>query len=79
VSREALRPRDTSPEAWERQMRAFEKLGPEGRVRVALELSEAVRTIQLEGIRSRNPGWSEEEAVRHLVATLHGVELPRKP
>jgi hypothetical protein len=74
-----LRPLDTSREAWDRQMMAFRNLGPEGRVRAALELSEAVRTVQLEGILSRNPEWSEREAVRHLVATLHGIELPREP
>ena len=60
-------------------MMAFRNLGPEGRVRAALELSEAVRTVQLEGILSRNPEWSEREAVRHLVRTLHGIDLPREP
>jgi hypothetical protein len=74
-----LRPRDTSSEAWDRQRAAFRRMGPEGRVRAAVELSKAVRAIQLEGILSRNPGWSERDAVRHLVATLHGVELPRDP
>ena len=69
------RPMDTAPEAWRRQVAALERLGPEGRVRAAIELSEAVRAIQLEGIRARHPGWSRREAVRHLVERLHGVRL----
>lgn len=75
----SARPRDTSEEAWAVQLGAFRRMGPEGRVRAALELSESVRTIQMEGILSRNPEWSEREAIRHLVATLHGIELPADP
>ena len=72
----SVRPRDTHPDAWARQLAALERLGPEGRVRIAAELSESVRSIQLEGIQARNPGWSRGDAVRHLVKTLYGVTLP---
>ncbi|MGH7555209.1 MAG: hypothetical protein ACREMQ_19575 [Longimicrobiales bacterium] len=49
----ATRPRDTSPDAWAQQQAALARLGAEGRVRMAIELSESVRSIQLEGILAR--------------------------
>lgn len=72
----SIRPRDTTPEAWSAQLAALDRLGPEGRVRVALDLSEAVRSIELAGILARHPGWEMAEAVRHLVARRHGIRLP---
>jgi hypothetical protein len=70
------RPRDTSPEAWRRQLDALERLGAVGRLRAAIELSDVVRAIQLEGIQARHPGWSRRDAVRDLVEKLHGIRLP---
>ncbi len=75
----SIRPRDTTPEAWSEQLAALERLGPEGRVRVALDLSEAVRSIELAGILARNPGWETADAVRHLVSSRYGVRLPAAP
>lgn len=72
------RPLDTSPDAWEAHLAALGRLGAQGRVLAALELSEAVRSIQLAGIRARHPEWDERDAVRHLVATQLGVVLPRE-
>ncbi len=69
------KPRDTSSDAWVKQHEALARLGPEGRVRAAIDLSEAVRAIQLDGIQARNPGWSRADAVRHLVAMHFGVDL----
>jgi hypothetical protein len=71
------RPFDTSPEAWEVYLAAVRRLGPEGRVRLALELSEAVRSIHLAGILARNPTWKLEDAVRHDVERQYGVRLPK--
>lgn len=70
-------PRDTSPEVWDMQVTALDRLGPEGRVGVALELSEFVRSVHAAGIRSRHPEWSDEEVTLHVVSTQYGVELPR--
>jgi hypothetical protein len=75
----SARPRDTSREAWAEQLEAFRRMGPEGRVRAALELSEEIRTIQIEGILARNPDWTRADAVRHLVVILHGIDLPTRP
>lgn len=71
----AGRPGDTTPDAWAAQSAALDRLGPEGRVRAAIDLSESVRSIQLEGMLARNPDWDASDAVRHLVVDL-GAELP---
>lgn len=71
------KPRDTTPSAWNAQRSVLKRLGPVGRIRVAIDLSEAVRSIQLDGILARNPGWSHGEAVRYLVRKQHGIDLPR--
>ena len=70
-------PRDTSRDAWDMQVSALERLGPERRVEVAIELSESVRSLYVAGIRSRQPEWSDEEVVRHIVSIQYGVDLPR--
>lgn len=69
-------PLDTTSDAWSRQQAALADLGPEGRYRVALELSEAVRAIQLAGIRARHPDWDHRRIVRHLVERQFGIRLP---
>jgi hypothetical protein len=56
------------------QLAALARLGPEGRIRIALELSEAVRSIQLQGILARNPEWQMSD-VRHLVQSQFGIDL----
>ena len=72
------RPRDTTQEARAMQMSALERIGPEGRVKVALELAEFVRAMHLAGLRSRHPDWSEERAIHHIVATQYGVDLRQR-
>ena len=66
-------PRDTSDSARDIQAQAHEKLGPEGRLRVAIDLSEAVRELRLAGLRSVTPGASDSELVRLFVAEVHGL------
>jgi hypothetical protein len=71
------KPHDTSREAWRQQLAALDRLGPAGRIAVALDLSESVRLIQLDAILARHPEWTTADAVRHMVAVQHGVALPR--
>ncbi len=78
-SRMVTRPSDTSAEAWSVQQKALSRLGPAGRVRVAIELSQAVRDIQIEGALARHPGWDRAMAVRHLIGTQFGVDLSGRP
>lgn len=68
-----LRPADTTPEALEAQRSALADLGPEGRVRAALEMSESIRNVRLAGLRSRHPDASERELVARYIAEVHGV------
>jgi hypothetical protein len=69
------RPLDTSPEALERQRIALEKLGPEARVRAAIEMSESMRRVTLAGLRADCPDASEEALVTRFVDRVHGVQL----
>lgn len=73
------RPRDTSPEAWALHRQVMSRMDPEARVRVAIELSEAVRQLQIEGLLARNPSWDRRDAVRQLVREQFGIELPGAP
>lgn len=68
----SLRPLDTTAAAWNAQRSAFGELGPEGRLRAALEMSDAMRSIGLSGIRSRYPEASEREAIARFIARAHG-------
>jgi hypothetical protein len=47
--------------AAELQLRLYRQAGPAGRVRVAVELSDAVRETAMTGIRRRHPEYSESE------------------
>jgi hypothetical protein len=71
----ATRPVDTSKDAWRVQRQILSQMDQEARLRTAIDLSESVRAIQIEGILARNPTWSRGDAVRYLVKQL-GVDLP---
>ena len=70
----ALEPMDTSVTAQHLQEQAHIRLGPEGRLRIALELSEAVRNLRLAGLRSSRPDASEAELVRRFIFEAHGLQ-----
>jgi hypothetical protein len=64
-----LRPmiaRDTDAAAHAAQVAATRRLGPDGRVRIAVEMSEATRRIAIEGLLRRRPELSASEAMRIL-------------
>lgn len=66
---------DTDPQARRRQLDAYRAMAPAQRVAVALELSEEVRRIALDGIRGRNPALDEAGTSHQWFAMLHGPEL----
>ena len=74
-----LEPFDTTPSAQALQDQAHRRLGPEGRLQVALELSEAVRDLRLAGLRSVSPGASEAELVRMFISETHGYQPGASP
>ena len=61
------RANDTSAAGWNAQQVALTRMSPESRMRVAIDLSESVREIQIQGILARNPEWSRRDAIDWLV------------
>lgn len=64
---------DTTPEFHRLQARAHRALGPEGRVGVAVELSESVRELRLAGLHAGSPGASRRELVEQFIEEVHGI------
>ena len=62
---------DTTPEAAAIHLEAQRRLGPAGRLRSALELSNLARAFMIAGIRKRNPELSEKEAIEIVVKHLY--------
>lgn len=69
--------RDTTPAAAAIQMEIYRRLGPAGRFRIAMELSEFSRSLAEAGLRHRHPELTSEEITRLLVKVLYGVTEPR--
>jgi hypothetical protein len=67
--------RDTEAGALEAQLAAVRRLGPAGRVRLAVEMSEDVRRISFEGERRRHPELSAAEARLAVLRRLWGAQL----
>ena len=72
-----MRARDTTPAAAAIQEEIYRRLGPAGRFRIAMELSDFTRSLTEAGIRSRHPELSPVEIKRMLVRVLYGVSEPR--
>lgn len=72
----STRPDDTSAASRRVQRAIVASMDPAARVRVAIDLSESVRELQIEGLLSRNPTWSRSDAVDWLVRRVvdHGVD-----
>lgn len=68
------KPDDTSFSSWQARQQILAAMSNEARVRIAIDLSEAVREIQIDGILSRNPGCSRAQAIQQLVVKHFGVD-----
>lgn len=73
----SLRSPDTSLEAHDVQMAIWQRLGPAGRVALAVELSDALREITRSGIRARHPAYDESEIELALRRLMWGDALFR--
>ena len=69
------RPIDTSVETHERQLGAFRRMTPQGRLRLADVMSAEVRSLARAGVRARHPGSSSNEVDAELAEILLGREL----
>jgi hypothetical protein len=72
------RPRDTSPEAFEVQLRLVRAITPEQKLRQVGELFEAARQIALAGLRERYPNDTPDTQRLRLAALLLGDSLVTK-
>jgi hypothetical protein len=66
----STKPHDTSSASWVAQRDAVAAMEPRFRVQVAIDLSESVRELQIQGLLARHPSWSREEAVAWLIQRL---------
>jgi hypothetical protein len=64
---------DTSTRAAAVQLDLYRKAGPSARVRVAVELSDAVRKTAVAGIRRRHPEYSEREVALSFLRLVYGL------
>jgi hypothetical protein len=69
---------DTTLEAHKKQVEILQKLSPERKALMAMELTDNVRRIAVSGIRSRHPEFSEKQVMRELLRLIVGNELFEK-
>lgn len=67
-----------SPEVKAVQRQVFAGMTGAQRVAAAVEMSETAKRIALDGIRARNPEFTEAEVKRAWFVMLHGEELTEK-
>lgn len=70
-------PKDTSPDAWARQIESIRALSPQDRLRLMATMSDEVREIARDGIRHRHPEWTAAEVETALAELLLGTALAR--
>ena len=68
---------DTHPKVAAQQREMFRRMSQEERVQMAIEMSNSIRDIALEGIRHRQPHLSAEEQKRELLRVMYGFVPPR--
>ena len=67
-----MRPRDTSAKAAEVQEKLHDSLGPEGRLQLAMQMSNLAREFAKAGVRDRHPHFSEQEVLEELARLFYG-------
>jgi hypothetical protein len=70
-----VRPRDTTLDAHEAQLRCYRRMSGSEKVALAAQLSEDVRDIAMAGIRARHPEYSDREVWYALMRLLLGDDL----
>ena len=71
-------PEDTSVEAFRIQIQALGRLGPEGRLRMAFELSDNLRTLVAAGVRLRHPDYDRGKLRIAVMRLMAGEDAFRK-
>jgi hypothetical protein len=66
--------RDTTAAAAALQEAAYRNMGNDGRLRIALELSDLTHAFAIAGIRRNHPELSDDSLRRELARAIYGVE-----
>jgi hypothetical protein len=59
------------------QIAALRRDGPEGRLRIAMNLSDANRELAIAAIRSQHPEYTQREVMEALVWQIHKIRRPK--
>lgn len=73
-----LLPADTTIEALRKQFEILERIGIEGRAEMTFQLSDNLRQIIQDGVRFRNPEYSDSQVRQEVLRITLGDELYRK-
>jgi hypothetical protein len=73
-----LIPKDTTIDALRKQFEILERIGIEGRAEMTFQLSDNLRQIIEDGVRLRNPEYSESQVRREVLRITLGDDLYRK-
>jgi len=68
-------PKDTSREAFLKQIEVLRDLGTSGRAAMALEFSRDLRQIVKDGVRHRHPDWDEARVQQEVLRIVLGDRL----
>jgi len=63
---------DTSPALAEAQMQLYREIGPEGRARIAGEMSDMLRELAITGVRLRHPEYNEDQVLEEVLILFYG-------
>jgi hypothetical protein len=69
---------DTSPEVEARQIEGWRRMTPAAKIALVLQMSAAVRSMALAGVRLRYPAASPGEQRLRLAQVVLGDDLARK-
>jgi hypothetical protein len=70
-------PFDTSPAMMEAQIQLYRQIGPEGRGRIAAEMSDMLRELAITGVRLRHPEYDQEQVLAAVLDVFYGGQAAR--
>ncbi len=71
----SIRPLDTTPEAYEIQLKIFQAMTTEERFQRYIELAQTSRNLMATGVRMRHPEYTEDQVRLAVIRLQLGDEL----
>ncbi len=71
----SIRPLDTTPEAYEIQLKIFQAMTPEERLQRGSELTQFCRGLMADGVKYRHPEYNQDEIHLAVIRLELGEEL----